>query len=160
MTLPPLVVGALIAGALALGYITGYVAGLRHGSRDTAEAYREAFDLSTTHRYETRAAEEGGPTLTEKPSERRRRVAEERRHLVIAERERERAERGLPPYECWRDHADDPYCQLTACCFVAVPAFLLAPSLFIPWGLAASGAVVALAIYVIRRTDPREKREG
>lgn len=41
----PLVIGALIASGLAFGYVTGYVRGLRHGSRDTAAAYREAFDL-------------------------------------------------------------------------------------------------------------------
>lgn len=38
----PLIVGTLIASALALGYGTGYVRGLRHGSRDTAAAYRKA----------------------------------------------------------------------------------------------------------------------
>lgn len=94
----------------------------------------------------------------EKPSERRRRVAEERRRLNADARARERAARGLPPYECWRDHTDDPYYQWTAVLIVAIPIFLLAPSLFIPWGIATSGAVVALAIEVIRRTDPREKQ--
>lgn len=103
-------------------------------------------------------------TAPEVPSVRHRRYApaarfreKEARRARINEG---RASRGLPPWENWRDEFYDPYAIWVLWLAVTLILALVGIPLGIDlaWIAAASLAATWLAVWVIRRTDPREKQ--
>lgn len=104
--------------------------------------------------------------VAEVPSVRYRRYAQ-----AAAVREKEaqrarvnegRASRGLPPWENWRDEFYDPYAICVLWFILSFVGAIVGVRLSIgfTWIVMGSALATWLVVWVIRRTDPREKREG
>jgi hypothetical protein len=100
----------------------------------------------------------------EVPSVRHRRYAQaarfrekEARRARINE---DRASRGLPPWENWRDEFYDPYAMWVLWFLLALVLSIIGLPRGVDFGWIAAGSVAAtgLVTWVVRRTDPREKQ--